>query len=106
MGELAPKGGERCRVVLTKRRAERVHLSLTAPDRRLVRSGEQFDALDELGVTSDRSMVVSVRAHQIGEDFRISRVGLRPRGRMAFPIAGRRHRIDRVDLVAGGQPAR
>jgi hypothetical protein len=105
MREFAPEGGKCSRVVLTKRRAERVHLTLTAPDRRLLRSCEQFDALDELGVTSTWSMVVSVRAHQVSEDHRISRVELRPRGRVALPIAGRRRRIDRVDHVASGSSA-
>ena len=74
MRQVGPEGGKRRRVVLTKRRSKRVHLTLAAPDRRLVGPGKDLDPLDEGGVTRDRSVVVPVGAYEIGEHLRISDV--------------------------------
>jgi hypothetical protein len=48
-------------------------------------------------------MIVPVGPHEVGEHLGIARIGLGSRGRVAIPIVRRRHRVDRIDLVAGRQ---
>jgi hypothetical protein len=42
-----------------------------------------------------------VQAHDLGEDVGVAGVGLGPGRRVSFPVAGHRHRVDRIHLVAG-----
>ena len=52
-------------------------------------------------VPGDRAVVVPVGAHQIGEQFGVPGIGLRPRDLVAVAVAGHRQRVDREHLVAG-----
>ena len=53
-------------------------------------------------VAGDPAVVVSVQTCQLGEHPSIAGVGLGARGRQPFPVARRRQRVHRDDLVAGG----
>ncbi len=44
-------------------------------------------------------------AQDVRQDDRVTVVGLTACGRVAVPVAGHRHRVDRVDLAAGGAQA-
>ena len=100
--EVGAEGDEGAGVVLAQCTAERVHLALTAPDRRLVRPRQELHRLRELGVAGDWAVVVAVGPDQVGEHLRVAGVGLRSRDGVALAIAGSRHRVDRVELIAGG----
>ena len=63
--------------------------------------GKHFDCFAELAVTGDRSMVVGVGAGKIGEHLGVTRIGLRPRRRVPFPIPRRRHRVHGEHRVPG-----
>ena len=45
-------------------------------------------------------MVMPVGAHQIRQQLRVGGIGFRARNPMSVPVAGHRHRIDRIHLIA------
>jgi hypothetical protein len=49
---------------------------------------------------------VGVGAQNVGQHDRVAVVGLAPGDRVPVPVAGHRHRVDGVDLAAGGAQAR
>ena len=51
-------------------------------------------------------MVVSVGAHQIGQQFRVTGVGFRTREVVAVSVACGGERVDRVDGVSGCEQSR
>ena len=63
--------------------------------------GQQLDRLGDRAVPGDLTVVGAVQAHDFGEHVRVTLVRLRAGGGMPFPIAGDRHRVDRMNLVAG-----
>ena len=89
------------RVELAQRGAQLVGLALPGPDHRLMSPSEHLDRVGQFAVTSHCSMVVGVGAGQIGQHLRVTRIGLRPGRRVAFPITRRRHRVDRQHRVPG-----
>ena len=99
MGEVL-EGFQRGRVVLAQRTAQRVGLPGTRPDQTLVGAGQHLDRLRIGAVAGDPAMVVSVGAHQIGQQFGIAGVGFGARDVVAVAVAGHRHRIDRKHLIA------
>jgi hypothetical protein len=46
-------------------------------------------------------MRVGISAQNVGQHHRIGVVAFGPSDRPAFPVAGHRHRVDRVDLPSG-----
>jgi hypothetical protein len=83
-----------------------------SPGRVLVGAGQHRDRLGQLGVVGQRSVDVAVGAQNVGQQHGVGVVGLAACGRVAFTVAGDRHRVDRVDRPAGSyqggdqQPAR
>ena len=63
--------------------------------------GQYLERLD-LGRVGGHQPVVTVGAHHVGKHLRVAGVGLGAAGRMAVPIARRRHRVDGIGLVTGG----
>jgi len=78
----------------------------------LLGAGQHGDGLGELGVGGQRPVRVQVGRRDVGEYDRVAVVGFAARDGMPVPVAGHGHRVDRVDLAAGGaqagsqQPAR
>ncbi len=64
--------------------------------------GQNLESLDLGRVGGDQPMVVAVGAHHVGEHLGVAGVGLGAARRVTVAIARRRHRVDRVELVAGG----
>jgi hypothetical protein len=64
--------------------------------------GDHLDSLDLDGVTRDRSQLVRIGAHHVGQHVRVGGVALRARHSKAFAVSGRLQRIDRVHRVPGG----
>jgi hypothetical protein len=60
-----------------------------------------LDRLDPFAVAGHETVVVAVGADHVGQDLRVTGVGLGAAGGAAVPIARRRHRVHRVELVAG-----
>jgi hypothetical protein len=89
-----PEGLEGVGVELAQGRAELVELPLAGPDQALVGPGEDLDRLDQLAVTGNGSVVVMIGAGQFRQHPGITRIGLRPRGRVPLPIARHRQRVD------------
>lgn len=73
------------------------------PDQGLVHPGQHLQSLDLGAVTGDRAVVGAVQAHDLTQHVRIAGVGLRPRGRVAFAVAGHRHRVDGEHLIPRGE---
>jgi hypothetical protein len=76
------------------------------PDRVLLGAGQHRDGLGQLGVGGQRPVGVQVGAQHVGQDERVAVIGFPPRDRVPVPVAGHRHRVDGVDLAAGGAQAR
>ena len=70
------------------------------PDEVLVRPGQNLDRLNRGGVPGEQAMVVPVGAHQIGQQFGVPSIGLRPGNLVAVAVAGHCERVDRIYLVA------
>jgi hypothetical protein len=66
-------------------------------------TSSDLEVLGQLRVARDRSVMSPVHPDDLGQQMRIRRVRLRPRGRMAFPVAGHLQRVDRIHQVAGRQ---
>ena len=90
-----------CREELPQRRAQLVDLPSPRPDQRLMSTREHLHRFGHSTVTRHRPMQMPVGAGQISQHLGISRIRLRPRSRVPFPIPRRRHRIDRQHRVAG-----
>ncbi len=75
-------------------------MALAGPDQALMGPGEHLDGLGQVAVAGYLSVMVAVGACQLGQRRCVTGVGLGPRGRMTFPVAGHRHRVQRVDLVS------
>jgi hypothetical protein len=67
----------------------------------LMAPGQHLDRLGQLRVARHRPVMVAVGADQISQHPRIGPVGLGPRDGVPLPIAARRQRVHREDLVAG-----
>ena len=76
------------------------------PDGVLLGAGQDRDGLGQLGVGGQRPVRVHVSAQYAGQHDRVAVVGLLPRDSVPVPVAGHRHRVDRVDRAAGGAQAR
>ena len=78
----------------------------------LLGAGQHRDGLGQLGVRGQRPVHVHVGAQHVRQHDRVAVVGFLPRDRVPVPVAGHRHRVDRVDGPAGRaqaghqQPAR
>ena len=72
------------------------------PDQRLVHPGDHLDRLGLGAITRDRTQLMGVGAHHVGQHVRVGRVALGPRHPQALPIPGRLQRIDREHRVPGG----
>ena len=83
-GKVLPQGG-----------AQPCDMTAAVPDQRLVGARGQLDRLTQVGVLSDRSMVRSVQADDLGQQVRIGRIGLSSRGGVPLAVAGHRKRVDR-----------
>ena len=68
------EGVQRGGVVLAQGAAQHVGVPGAGPDQVLVPSGQHLDRLGVGSVTGDRSMVVTVSAHQIGEHLGVTSV--------------------------------
>ena len=95
------QGIEQTRVILAQRLAQPLPVAGPIPDQGLVGARDQFQAFDLAGVPGDGTVVVAVEPDDLGEHMRITRIGLRPRGGVAFAVTGHRHRVDREDPIAG-----
>ena len=108
----AGEGGQEAGVVLAQVGAELVVRGGAVPDGVLLGAGQHGDGLGQLGVGGQRPVRVHVGAQHVGQHDRVAVVGLPSRDRVPVPVAGHRHRVDRVDRAAGGaqagneQPAR
>ncbi len=102
----AGEGGQEGGVVLAQVGAELVVAGGAGPDGVLLGPG------GELGVGGQRPVGVPVGAQHAGQHDCVAVVGLAARDAVPVPVAGHRHRVDRVDLAAGAaqaggqQPAR
>jgi hypothetical protein len=75
------------------------------PDRILLGAGQHADGLGELAVGWQRPVRVQVGAQDVGQDQGVALVGLTAGGGVPVPVARHRHRVDWVDLAAGGAQA-
>ena len=75
-------------------------MTAPVPDQRLVSARGQLDRLTQVSVLSDRSMMGSIEADHLGQQVRISSIGLRARGRVPLAVARHRERVDREHLIA------
>jgi len=101
--QLGPESGERRRVVLAQVVAQLVDEPLPAPNQVLVSAGQHLQGDGQLGVAGHRSVVVPIGAHQVRQHLGVAGIRFGPGRHMAFPVATRRQRIDRIDLVTPGQ---
>ena len=106
------EGGQEAGVVLAQVGAQLVVRAGARPDGVLLGAGQHRDGLGELGVGGQRPVRVGVGAQDVRQHDRVAVVGFAARDRVPVPVAGHGHRVDRVDLPAGGaqaggqQPAR
>src|SRR5262249_49545224 len=91
-------GGE----VIPQRVPQPVEVAGALPHQGLVRAGDHLDRLRLGAVPGHRAQLVTVGPHHVRQDVRVTRVALPPRDTVALPVAGHLQRVDRVDLVAGG----
>ena len=73
------------------------------PDGVLLGAGQHRDGLGQLAVGGQRPVRGHVRAQDPGQHGGVQLVALAARDRVPFPVAGRGHRVDRVDRAAGAQ---
>ncbi|GAA2901261.1 hypothetical protein GCM10010472_69360 [Pseudonocardia halophobica] len=87
--------------VLAQRRPQPLQMPGPIPDQRLTGPRDHLQPLHLRAVPGDRTVVVPVEAHDLGQHVRVPGIGLRPRGGVPLPITRHRHRVDREHLVAG-----
>jgi hypothetical protein len=108
-GDAVTGGGERGEetgVVLAQVGAELVVRGGAVPYGVLLGAGQHRDRLGELAVGGQRPVRVHVGAQHVAQDERVASVGFAPGDRVPVPVAGHRHRVDGIDLAAGGAQAR
>jgi len=64
--------------------------------------GQHRDRLRQFGVSGQAAMLIGVGAQDVGQRDGITVVGFLARHRSALPVAGHRHRVDRVDGSTAG----
>jgi hypothetical protein len=79
----------------TQRRPQLVGGFATAPDRVLLRTGQNRDPLGEFAVSGQRTVHVGIHAQDIRQCHRISVIGFCASNRGPIPIAGHGNRVDR-----------
>jgi hypothetical protein len=67
-----------------------------------VHPGDDLDRLSLGAVPGDRTQLVGVGAHHVGQHVCVGRVALGPGHREAFAVAGGLQRVDRVHRIPGG----
>jgi hypothetical protein len=72
----------------------------------LLSAGQHRDGLGQLGVGGQRPVRVQVGPQDVSQHDRVAVVGFAPGDRVPVPVAGHRHRVDRIDLPAGRAQAR
>jgi hypothetical protein len=80
-------------------------MPLPSPEQVLLRTSEHLHSLSEITVASDATMVLPVGPNQVGEDLRVTAVGLRTRGGMPVTVSADGEWVDRVHRVSGGHHA-
>jgi hypothetical protein len=100
------EGGQERGVVLAQVGAEPVVRLGAVPDGVLLGAGQYRDGLGQLGVGGQRPVHAHVGAQHISQDDRVAMVGFLTRDGVPVPVAGHRHRVDRVNLASGGAQAR
>lgn len=75
-------------------------------DQALVGPGKQFQGFDLRGIPCDLAVMAAVQPDDLGENVSVAGVGFGSRGAVPFPISCRRHRVDRIHLIATGQQRR
>lgn len=100
------EGGEEARVVLAQVGAQLVAGLGAVPDGVLLCAGDDADGFGEFGVRGQHAVLVAVGSQDPGQRHRVEVVGLLAADRAAFAVAGRGHRVDRVDGAAGGPQVR
>jgi hypothetical protein len=63
--------------------------------------GDQLDRLGPTRVAGQPTVVRPVQPDDLGQQMRVSRIGLRPGRGVPLPVAGHLHRVDRVHLIPG-----
>jgi hypothetical protein len=101
----AGEGGEEAGEVLAQVGAELVVRGGAVPDGVLLGAGQYRDGPGELAVGGQRPVRVHVGAQHAGQDERVALVGFPAGDRVPVPVAGHRHRVDGIDLAAGGAQA-
>jgi hypothetical protein len=71
----------------------------------LLGAGQHRDRLRQLGIGRQWPVRVQVGAQDVRQDDRVAVVGFAARDGVPVPVAGHRHRVDRVDRAAGGAQA-
>jgi hypothetical protein len=89
-------GGQRGREEVQQRPAQPQQVAGLLPDQGLVRPGDHLDGLGQVAIASDRTQLMPVGAHHVGQGVRIPRVALGPGHATAFPEAGHLQRVDRT----------
>jgi hypothetical protein len=98
--QIGAKGTKGRREVVTKRRAQGIDLALAHPDKALMGPGQHPDRASLLGISGDRSVVMTVGAHEICQQLCVAGIRLGTRCRVAIAVAAGRQGIDAVDPVA------
>jgi hypothetical protein len=101
----AGEGGQEAGVVLAQVGAQLVVRGDPVPHRVLLGAGQHRDGLGELAAGRQRTVRVHVRAQDVRQDDRVAVVGLAAGDGVPVPVAGHRHRVDRVDSAASGAQA-
>jgi hypothetical protein len=100
-GGAAGEGGQQTRVVLAQQRSQFLRCLDAPPDRVLGGAGEHGDHLGLVAVGGQLAVGVGVGAQDVGQGHGIDVVGLGAGDGVPLPVAGHRHRVDRVDRPAG-----
>ena len=91
------EGVQETREVLPQQRPQFVAGPGAPPGGVLMRPGQHGDRLRQFGVGGQPAMLVGVGTQDVGQRDGITMVGLLARHRVPLPVAGHRHRVDRVD---------
>jgi hypothetical protein len=68
----------------------------------LLGARQHGDGLGQFAVGGQRPVRMQVGAQDVRQDHRVAVVGFAARDAVPVPVAGHRHRVDGVDLAAGG----
>ena len=93
LGGVVGECGEEAGIELAEDRADLLQGFGPSPGRVLVGAGQHGDRLRQLRVARQRSVDVAVGAQNVGQQHGVGVVGLAACGRVAFPVAGDRHRV-------------